>query len=138
VLQERKGGQRKKVRGGSTGRGNGHVRLVLHQKACGDAALLEGRVVDAALQKLQVVGQPADLVLPQGHAHAPQRLVPARGPVWGERGAEQGRKMISLLGAERMTEVDWCLTSAHENVKAVRGSSGTVTYQVRSLAIMGS
>lgn len=81
MLQERKGGKREEVRRGGTGRGNGHVRLVLHQEACGDAALLEGRVVDAALQELEVVGQPADLVLPQGHAHAPQGLVPARGPV---------------------------------------------------------
>jgi hypothetical protein len=46
--------------------------------------------------------------------------------------------MISLHGAKRMAKVGWSLTSAHQNVKAVRGSSGAVTYQVRSLAIMGS
>lgn len=59
---------------------DGDVSLVLDQEAGGDAALLEGRVLHAPLQELEVVGQPANLVLLQRHAHAPKRLGTRRSP----------------------------------------------------------
>lgn len=48
----------------------------------GNVTYLEGRVVDAALEEVEVVGEAGDLVLLEGDGEAPEGFGAGGGPVW--------------------------------------------------------